>query len=213
MSMLYGISMISIGKATLIFDINPMLTIVFACILLGERIEHVVIISTIGAMIGIGVLTLGGGDGGEKDQNTLLGAFIIFVAAVFQSLIWVTVRFISMAKIHPMLRPCYVGATILAFCAILVISDRSYMTFETWDIYDVILLSLGGVCCACCIGFQNIAFKYQLASKLAPLVYIENVFTLFADSVVFHYSFMPTDVIGITLIVLFLGIPMICRNR
>ena len=43
----------------------------------------------------------------------------------------------------------------------------------------------------------NFAFRYHKASKLAPLLYLENVFTLLADAFIFDYTFVLTDYIGI----------------
>ena len=42
--------------------------------------------------------------------------------------------------------------------------------------------------------------QYEEAAKLTPLLYLENVFTLLADSYLFHYHFTMTDYIGILIV-------------
>lgn len=59
----------------------------------------------------------------------------------------------------------------------------------------------------------NVAFKYQKASKLAPLMYTENVFTLLSDAFIFNYTFILTDYIGITIVTVCLLIPAIQKMR
>ena len=91
--------------------------------------------------------------------------------------------------------------------------DNDLVTYNQWDLYDVGFLALAGISCALAIGFQNIAFKYQMASKLVPLVYIENIFTLCADLIIFDYLFQTTDLIGILLMVTFIGAPLIILKK
>ena len=107
--------MISVSKATLIFGINPLLTIVFAFFLLSERVEYVYIISIIGALIGISFLAISDDQSEDESKNTIFGILLVFLAAAFQALICVTVRLIATQNIHHFVRPFYVGMTILLF--------------------------------------------------------------------------------------------------
>ena len=75
--MLLGVSLIPIGKAVLIFDINPVLTILFAGVLLNEKIERIFILSAIGSLFGIYLLTMNDEPSNEK-SNPYLGTLAVF---------------------------------------------------------------------------------------------------------------------------------------
>lgn len=42
--------------------------------------------------------------------------------------------------------------------------------------------------------------KYEDASKLSPILYVENIFTLMADVALFGYKFVFTDYVGMAII-------------
>ena len=66
--------MISLGKSTLIFNLNPIFCIFLAFILLGEKLELLTIVSAIGAFGGMYFLTLNQNKG--NDSNPILGIIL-----------------------------------------------------------------------------------------------------------------------------------------
>lgn len=85
----------------------------------------------------------------------------------------------------------------MLFAGLVTTFHRSSITFETYDIFDVIVLSMVGLSSCMCIGPLSLAMKYEEASKLSPILYVENVFTLLADALLFDYKFISTDYLGI----------------
>jgi len=200
--MLLGVTLIPIGKAVLIFDINPILTMLFAGILLNEKIEKIFIMSTLGSLLGIYLLTLHT-ESSHTNSNPLYGTIAVLWAAVCQGMVFITVRCLGAAKIHYAFRPWFVGLTLLIY-SILIQGG-----INTYSLEDFIYLSLWGVSWAVWLGFQTAAFSCQLASKLVPMIYIENIFTLLADMLIFGYKFGLTDILGIGIILIFILLPLL----
>ena len=48
---------------------------------------------------------------------------------------------------------------------------------------------------------------------MAPIGYSENIFTLIADIMIFHYHFIITDIIGMIVIVICLMIPVVLKLK
>lgn len=59
-------------------------------------------------------------------------------------------------------------------------SDAIYLSMSAWG------MTLSSVP-------MTLAFKLEKASKLAPLNYTENLFTLLSDVLIFNYTFVGTD--------------------
>jgi drug/metabolite transporter (DMT)-like permease len=104
-----AISLISVGKSTLIFSTNPMFAMMLASCLLSEQIQKIVIGSTIGAFVGIYFLTQNKENVKGHEENLVLGVLCVFLGAWFQALIFVLVRMISVHNINFMIRPFYAG--------------------------------------------------------------------------------------------------------
>ena len=69
--------------------------------------------------------------------------------------------------------------------------------FRGHELLDIVLLWLSGLGATMFHVFLNYAFRYQKASKLAPMYYLEDMFTLLADAFIFGYSFVDSDYTGI----------------
>lgn len=203
--MMIGLSHVPVCKAVLVFDINPILWIILAGVILKEKIESVYVFSALGSLLGIYFLTMNSEDS-NKNSNVVLGIIWVLLAAFFQGCVFVTVRILGAAKIHYTLRPLYAGLVLLIFSILMQGGINSY-TLE-----DICLMTLWGLSWAMWLGFQTAAFSCQLASKLAPMIFIENIFTLFADAVIFGYQFRRTDVLGICIVSLFILLPFL-KNR
>ena len=210
--MLWGISMISVGKSTLIFDLSPLFCIILAFILLAEKIDYVTVFSAVGSFCGIYFLTLNQANEEEQeDKSLLLGVFLVFLGAWGQAAIMILVRMINIYQVHYLFRPVYIGITLLSFGVLVHLFFPSKMQFPNYEFLDVVFLYGSGLGWALCIGPLSLAFRYQSASRLAPINYIENVFTLLSDVFIFKYTFVSTDYIGIALIAIWLIIPAVLK--
>ena len=59
--MLWGISMISVAKSTVIFNLNPILTVILAFFLLRERIDKYTVVTVFLAFIGVLLMSVNKG--------------------------------------------------------------------------------------------------------------------------------------------------------
>lgn len=76
----------------------------------------------------------------------------------------------------------------------------------------MIFLSIVGISAVTGQITMMLANRYAMASKMAPISYLENVFTLMADIWLFQYHFVGTDIAGMLIIVACLAIPITLRT-
>jgi drug/metabolite transporter (DMT)-like permease len=211
---LWGISLISITKSTLVFDLNPLFCIILAFIFLGEPLNKVNTTFAVGAFAGIYFLTLNKtGEDGEGDFNAMLGITLVWIAAWGQASVMIVLRTLNIHQVHYLFRPVYSGLAFLTFTALIQIFAPHKMMFPNYTLLDVLYLGLSGIGWAIVLGPLSLAFRYGKASILAPLNYFENVFTLLADFFIFKYVFVITDYIGMLIIALWLIIPAVLKIR
>ena len=192
--------MISLGKSTLIFNLNPIFCIFLAYILLGEKLEFLTIISAIGAFGGMYFLTLNQIEG--NDSNPILGITFATFCAFTQGLIQINIRIMSVCKMSWILRPALNGMLHLIFAIIIIIFFPGTINFTEYDMYDVVYLALSGMGVVLSMACYNWAFTFERASRITPISYVENVFTVICDVAVFNYIFVSTDYLGMGLIAL-----------
>ena len=133
----------------------------------------------------------------EENEDNIIGFICVFIWAWLQALINISVRILNIYQVHPFLRPIYIGAWYLMLTIWMMGISPDIMAFPDYELIDVLLLWLSGLGATMFHVFLNYAFKYEKASKLAPLWYLEDVFTLMADAFIFGYSFIDTDYTGI----------------
>ena len=198
-----------VGKSTLVFSLNPIFWFVLAHYWLGEK--ELPIFTTIWAFIGIYFLTISKPDSEKTWHNFLVGFVWIFIWAWIQAFMTVSVRILNIYRIHPYLRPTYIGVWFLTVAILIKLVSPTSLLFPNYDIQDLIWLLFWGIGSAVLVGFMNLALKYQKASKLAPIFYTENLFTLLADAYLFDYTFVMTDYIGILIITVWVLVPAFVR--
>lgn len=137
---------------------------------------------------------------GGNDQDSVLGIFLVTLSAVIQGSIQIAVRTISIYGVPWLLRPAYVGIFSFIFSMGVMIILPDAINIYAYTMTDILFLSLSALGCALCIANINLAFRYASASRLTPINYIENVFTLLSDFLVFGYRFVETDYIGMGII-------------
>ncbi|CAI2374067.1 unnamed protein product [Moneuplotes crassus] len=207
-----GLRFIPISKGVLIFSLNPLFCAIAAAIFLKERITLISIGSTIGAFLGIYLLTLNQSDEVKEDSRELLGYTLTLLSAVTYGSVFVFLRALNNMNLPLIISPLYFGIATCFQTLLVFIFKRDLLNFELYDSVNLILLSLVGTTAVTGLITMNIANKYSLASKMAPISYLENVFTLLADILIFHYHFVSTDVVGMIIIVICLAAPMILKS-
>mmetsp|Transcript_7184 Transcript_7184/g.6375 ORF Transcript_7184/g.6375 Transcript_7184/m.6375 type:complete len:101 (+) Transcript_7184:213-515(+) len=75
-----AISMIPVGKSTLIFSTNPIFSVILSFLILKEKLSKSIIFSALGAFIGIYFLSLNT-ENSEEGESLILGMSIVLVCA------------------------------------------------------------------------------------------------------------------------------------
>jgi len=142
---LKGLSLLSVGKSTMILSTNTIFTIILSAIVLSEPITALVVLASIGAFIGIFVFSFSGSGDLEKDESMIGGIFLVFFGTFLQSVGVVLVKMISSFKIHFVVRTFYLGVSFLLFAGIISSLYREGITFQTYDYTDTALMSVIGI--------------------------------------------------------------------
>lgn len=209
--LLKAISMISVGKSTLVYSSNPIFSVLLSAVLLSEHISKIWIFAIFGALLGVYFLSMNKMSSSEDEDNILIGIALSLIAAFCQSWVFVSIRIVNIYKVHTLVRPFYTGVGYLLFIGGTMAIYRNGITIETYDEIDIIYFSIVGVGCCIWVGSLSLAMKYESAAKLSPVLYLENIITLISDVTLFDYEFSITDYIGISIIMLCLLIPSFYR--
>ncbi|CAI2376172.1 unnamed protein product [Moneuplotes crassus] len=210
----YAISLIVATKATLILNLQPIFIIGMAIVFLGEKLICVDISSMMGAFAGVIMISF------KEDKENLetsyimqiIGIFICLAESVANALNVVLTK--QMNKyLHFIFSPFYFSMALVIESAFMILIFPEFNNFGDYSNTDWLI--------AIMIGFSNagtqillsIATKYEDASVLAPLNYVEVIFVLLADVIFFYVSFTLLDIIGMTLISVCILIPLIRKSR
>ncbi|CAI2374082.1 unnamed protein product [Moneuplotes crassus] len=203
-----GLRFIAISKGILILSLNPFFCAIAAAIFLKEKITTISIGSTIGAFIGIYLLTLNQSDEVKEDSHELLGYILTLLSAITCGFVFVFLRALNNHNLPLIISPLYLGISTCIQTLLIFIFKRDLLHFHLYDAVNFVILCCVGITAVGVLITMNAANKYSQASKMAPITYLENVFTVLADILIFHYHFIRTDVFGMILIVVCLCIPM-----
>jgi drug/metabolite transporter (DMT)-like permease len=115
----------------------------------------------------------------------------------------VSVRFLTEKKVNVLIPGYYSGVlSLITTGVVLLVPGDSLMHVQRYDVIDIFYLLIVGIAS---ISYQvtlTLANKYTMASKLAPLTNLENVFTILADIFIFHYHLVETDIIGMVIVII-----------
>lgn len=107
------------------------------------------------------------------------------------------------------MNPSYFAFTLFVMSLVLLAVYPTVYNFEYYRLSDMGWFILSGVVHYTAQTLASVAYKYEDASKLAPLNYTIGVFLFFSDMFLFGYSFSFTDIIGIILVITFLMMPIL----
>ena len=162
---------------------------------------------------GVYLLTLNKPENEVDASMEIFGYILTLTAALLYGVLFVVLRALNSHKISLLVSPFYSGVGTLTQTIWILIFKPDLLHFEYYDSGNLIWLLWIG-CCSVVGQFTMIsANKYSAASKMAPINYAENVFTLMADIILFQYHFIFSDVAGMFIIVAWLAIPVIQKLR
>ena len=191
----YGIGVLGSQEACILNYLWPMMIVVFACIILKEKLTARKIIAMLLSFAGIVVLTLGGS--GVSTDNRLFGIAACVTAAVCYGL------FSVLNKKHALnqnITMMWIWLT-TAVCSLI-----AGLLFETWQPVEGLqwagLLWLGGVVNAVAYLLWAIALKGASDSaKIANLAYLVPFLSIILSAAVLHEAITVNAVIALVLIV------------
>ncbi|CAI2374579.1 unnamed protein product [Moneuplotes crassus] len=209
---MWSLSLISVGKATLVFNLHPLFCIFIAYIFLREKVDFLSILFSLLALFGIYFLTINEtGHDGKPNSNATFGLMLVFISAWNEAGIIISQRVLALYGVDAILYPFYssLGLTLFGFGGYIFYPQK--MLFPYYSLYDLAFLSMVGIGLIANQSFAGCALEYQSSSRLAPLNYLENVFTLLSDVFIFGYMFFYTDYIGISIITICLCTPALVK--
>lgn len=191
MSMFFAtLQRIPMGASVSLKYLSPVFTAIFAVIILKERVRWINWGFFVLALIGVLML---------KGFDTQVGTLDLFLGvggAMFAGLVYVIIRRIGNSE-HPMVIVNYfMGlATILSGIAMIPF-------WKTPQGYEWLLLSGIGVLGYYAQVFLTKSLQVEQASKVAPVIYMELVYSLLVGFFWFEESYTPLAFGGIMLILL-----------
>ena len=184
-----SIKYLPVGTAVSLRYIAPIFAAIFAVILLGEKIKPLQWLFFLIAFMGVIVLK-----GFGSDLNTV-GLLLVLLAAFFTGLVYIIINKIGKSE-HPVVVVNYFMVIATVVGGILSISNWTNPRGMDW----LFLLSLG------VFGYfgqvyMTKAFQAASTNQVAPLKYIEVIFTVSFGVCLFGEIYTVWTILGISLII------------
>lgn len=190
-----------IGSAVSIRYIAPIFATIFALFLLKEKVKNIQWFFLAIAFLGVVILK------GFDTQINTIGLLLAVASAVFSGLVFIIIRKIGDSE-HPIVIINYFMAIATIVGGILSINNWIAPEGIEW----LFLLSLG------VFGFfgqlyMTKAFQETETNQVAPLKYMEVIFTMIFGAVWFNETYTFWSIIGILLILVGLTLNILAKNR
>ncbi|CAI2367165.1 unnamed protein product [Moneuplotes crassus] len=204
---MYALARLPISKTVLILSLKPIGTSVIAFVFLRERITVLKILCMIGGSIGIYIITLSSQDS-EKDES-IFG----YLAAI--ACIWlggatpVLYQSLNSHGVHASTVGFLTGITFIIQPPVASLFIKNLLNFEKYTPYDLLMNASHGFLCAFMFLFIFCVTKYMKASSFAPILNLENIFSVLFDVFLFQYHFTLLDIIGMTILAICIAIPIL----
>ena len=203
-----GLKYIPASKATLIFNLSPILIAIAAYFILKEELTKFKIVAVFGSFFGVFLFTLNKNSTQDSEDGYFIGIAWVFVTCVFMAFVALLIRSLNQ-HLHYAINPFWFGVTttIESFLLLLIYRDAYNFSHYTWR--DSIWFMISGVFNYGGQMFRSLAYKYEDASFLAPFQYFQVLYLVVWDFFLFQYTFSTTDIFGGIIITFFLLTPMI----
>lgn len=140
-----GISMIPVGKSTLIFSTSSLFSVILGSFFLNEKITISIVFSTIGAFIGIYFLSRNDEDYTDEEESLILGMILVLTGSILQAVIFVIMRIINNNKIDARIIPFYVGMSFIFIGGVTTSIVPSMFNIKNYTPIDVLILICVGI--------------------------------------------------------------------
>ena len=206
---MYSLKFIAVSKTTLVYSVNPLWWAIVAGIFLQERLNIILVLSTISAWGGIYLLTINKPQENESSEHQILGYLFSFMSAWIIAGVFAQLRALKPYNIDPKCISFYIGIFFALQVTYIYLFYPNLINIWNYDFIDITLLLWIGFSGLAAQAFMVLANKYAMASRMAPFSNLENVLTIIADILIFNYSFIITDLFGIAIIVIAIFAPVI----
>ncbi|WP_157206435.1 DMT family transporter [Mariniflexile maritimum] len=196
-----SIKYLSVGTAVSLRYIAPIFAAIFAVFILKEKIKSVQWLFFVVSFIGVLVLK------GLDAQIDSLGLLLVLIAAMLSGLVFIMINQIGQTE-HPVVVVNYFMITAMVLGGVLSIGNWVTPTGKEWPL----LLSLGVVGYFGQI-YMTKAFQTASTNLIAPLKYIEVVFTVLLGIALFDEIYTFWSLLGIALIIIGLVLNVWYKSR
>ena len=190
---------------TLIAIVNnfgPLVTTLLAFVCLSEKITYGTIIALMVSFLGALVMILGGKDDSVVEEGSSVFGFVCLILnPVFVAIGTIMMR--QMKKLNESVVSCYMN-----FASVLVLGPLVYAmghdlsicwSFSVYDWLWVVGLSGSSICSQ---TFRYKALQSEKASALQPYNFLNPVWQLIADILIFSASFTNMQMLGVGIVVM-----------
>ena len=102
--------------------------------------------------------------------------------------------------VHDALSPFYFGILTYIEVMLLLVFIPSVYNFEHYTFFGVAMFLLSGIFNYTGQTLKSASLKFEDASVVSPFSYFQVVYLFIADILIFSYSFSSTDIIGVSII-------------
>ena len=190
-----GINKMQASQAFIINYLWPLMTVIFACIILKEKLTKRKLIAIILSFIGVIIVT-SNGDLLNVSKDSIAGAIYCILAAVFYGLFCVLNKHKNYDKYLSMM---------LFYCVSAIISLFYICTTKTWFVMDVMqfvgLLWRGVFTSAIAFTSWAIALEKGDTAKISNLAYITPFLSLIWTALILKEKISLYAIVGLLIIV------------
>ena len=194
------------GKATLIYNTNPILTALIAACVLSEVLLKIDVAALFVSFGGIYLMTDMTGESIDQTKGVVLA---ILASITFSVSVIAMRRLNESTSVNYMVVPFYIAVIGVPFSLSFELFSDNALNISTYTSRDIIFLSIIGVLSITYHQFLSLAFKYEKASRLSPFLYLLVVGGFTADVTIFHIDFTSMDVLGCTVVVVGILAPVV----
>ena len=194
----------SVSTASTASAMAPLITVVLAWLLLGEKIKAYTVVSIV--IVFSSVLMIIFGVQGEEKENMQANTLAVIALCCMPFLLGggqVAVR--SMKKNHPLTITVFTNLVtfLVSVIAIMCFTNVDFKIFASLSLTSWGLILLAGVLQCVEHTTKFLAFRYQQASLLQKLSFLPTLWNLIIDSLVFHVDFSKIQSYGFAILFAF----------
>lgn len=182
---------------------------------LKENLTKYDIIAVLGAFVGVLVMNINNTDSSKIDTSSSLALIGICLCAFSTFLgtgVTLSIRLMN-KHLHYLMNPSYFAFTLFAMSMVLLVVKPDIYNFKYYSKMDVLWFVLSGLVHYSAQTVTSVAYKYEEASKIAPLSYTIGIFLFISDIFIFGYQFSYSDAGGVVMVIGFLLLPILIKLR